>query len=275
MRILSLHIVLLLTCLAVTSCAKDVIRVPNPDAKAINQAHIDKNGCGPVSLLNAYEFSSDRWRNTTSKIPGDTQEKRFNYITRKYGGKLSRHIQGRIRWDERRGINSLDLLDCMNDFHAHAKLPKVRMESLFLEGEEDHTALLMRTHKIFKKSIEQGLPPIIDLRRFAKKRTEGGYFWRGVFGHFVVVYEIPKTLPKNATSMEIKYIDPWGGAIRTGTLVTPKGNFFANDLNQNSGFKLKRTPCLEANFPGCSVGRNLLKPGEENVLILSAVLGDF
>lgn len=276
MRKFYIHLHLLLAlCTSISAAAADIVRAPNSEATAIDQMDIDKNGCGPVSQLNAYAFSSAKWRKTTDKIPGNTQLERFEYLIKKHGGKLSRHIQGRIRWDKRRGMNCLDLLDYINDFHAQAKLPKIKLESFFLEGDEDHSDLLKRTHATLKKSMEQGLPPIIDLRRFAKTRMAGGYMWRGVHGHFVVVYEIPSTLPDNATSMTIKYIDSWGGAIRTGTLVTPSGNFFANDTTQRSGYKLRRTPCLEANFPGCNVGSHLLKPGEENVLILSAALGDF
>ncbi|GAA5494344.1 hypothetical protein Rhal01_00504 [Rubritalea halochordaticola] len=256
-------------------CADEVIRVPNPNAEAINQVGINKKGCGPVSQLNSYAFSSEKWRAVTDKIPGDTEGKRFVYLVKKHGMKFSRHMHGRLRWDYKSGMSSLDLLDYMNDFHAQARLPKIDLETLFIEDKESHEDLLQRTHKHLKKSLNKGFPPIMDLRRFAKIRQKAGYHWRSVHGHFVVVYEIPAQLPQNAQSMTIKYIDPWGGKIRTGTLRIPSGDFFANNNNDRADYKLRKTPCLEADFPGCQVGLQNLKSGEENVLILSATLGDF
>jgi len=99
--------------------------------------------------------------------------------------------------------------------------------------------------------------------------------WRSVFGHFVTIYEIPDKISPNATSIPIKYIDPSGGKILTGYIKIPKTNFFANDRTSKSDRSLKKSPCLEASFTNSHVGKKYLKKGEENILILSAIIGNF
>lgn len=256
-------------------CAQNTLVAPNSGASAIDQHTINSNGCGPVAQLNAYNFSSEKWRKKTDLIPGKTPGKRFEYLVLKYGNRFSRHVHGRMRWSPRRGMSSPDLLDYINDFHSVARLPRLKLDSAFLKDKETQFQLLQRTHRQMKKSMEKGFPPIIDLRRFAKKTSQGGHMWRSVFGHFVTVYSIPNHLGPDATAIPIKYIDPSGGRIKIGSISIPKTNFFANDATNRTDLKLRKSPCLEANFPQTSVGKKYIKKGEKNILILSSIIGDF
>jgi len=249
------------------SSVKGPLIVPNPGAKAINQISIQKYGCGPASLINAYRFGSPKWNTATTKIVGNTDKEQFDFMVRYYGKIFSRHARASMRWDARSGINGLDLTDLANDFQERRKLslPKLKHTTHFVKEKKDHKTLLTNTHKHLTKSLQKGFPPLISVKRFAQK----GSRWRQVHGHFVVLHQIPGTLPPNATSFEIKYIDPWGGKIKTGTIKIPEKAFFAiNNADKKPTFR--KSPTLSVDFPQSSLGKNLVKKNESSATILAA-----
>ncbi len=240
---------------------------PNTEANALNQIPIQKNGCGPASLINAYRFGSTKWNMATEKIVGDTDKEKFNFMVRYYGKIFSNYARASHRWDARSGINGLDLTDLANDFQTRRKLslPKLKHTTHFIKDKGGHTALLTSTHKHLRKSLLNGFPPLISIKRFAQR----GSLWRQVHGHFVVLYEIPGTLPPGATSFEIKYIDPWGGNIKTGTVKIPEKAFFAvNNAERKPTFK--KSPTLTVDFPQSSLGSHLVKKNESSATVLAA-----
>lgn len=241
--------------------------VPKSTAKAINQIPIQKNGCGPASLINAYRFGSPRWNAATEKIEGDTDKEKFDFMVKYYGRIFSSYARATQRWDDRSGINSLDLTDMANDFQTRRKLrlPKLKHATHFIKYKENHQKLLISTHKHLKKSLQSGFPPLISIKRFAQR----GSRWRQVYGHFIVLYEIPSTLAPGATSFRIRYIDPWGGGIKQGTVKIPEKTFFAvNYAAKKPSFK--KSPTLTVDFPQSTLGRNLVKKNERSATILAA-----
>ena len=240
---------------------------PNPEAKAINQIPIHKFGCGPASVITAYRFGAPKWNAATDKIVGESDKEQFDFMVRYYGRIFSKYAYASQRWDDRNGINGLDLTDLANDFQSRRKLslPKLKHTTHFIKSDEGHLALLTSTHKHLSKSLKSGFPPILSVKRFAQR----GSLWREVHGHFVVLYEIPGSLPPNASSFEIKYIDPWGGNIKTGTIKIPEKAFFAiNNAAQKP--TLRKSPTLIVDFPQSSLGRNLVKQSERSATILAS-----
>lgn len=268
---LRLSVILLYFVIVATSSSCSTIQgpviAPNTEAKALNQIPIQKNGCGPASLINAYRYGSPKWNAATKKIVGNTDKEKFDFMVRYYGKIFSRYARATQRWDARSGINGLDLTDLANDFQTRRKLPlpKLKHTTHFIKSKEGHKALLTSTHKHLSKSLQSGFPPLISVKRFAQR----GSLWRQVHGHFVVLYEIPGTLPKDATSFEIKYIDPWGGKIKTGTVKIPETAFFAVN-NAASKPTFKKSPTLTVEFPQSSLGRQLVKKNERSATILAA-----
>lgn len=149
---------------------------PKSTAKAINQIPIEKNGCGPASLINAYRFGSPRWNAATDKIEGKTDKEKFEFMVKYYGRIFSSYARATQRWDDRSGINSLDLTDMANDFQTRRKLrlPKLRHTTHFVKDKENHQKLLISTHKHLRKSLQSGFPPLISIKRFAQR----GSRWR-------------------------------------------------------------------------------------------------
>lgn len=268
---LRLSVILLYLAIATTSssCSTSLgpVITPKPDAKALNQVSIHKYGCGPASIINAYRFGSPKWNTALSKIVGETDKEKFNFLVRYYGRKFSRNARASMRWDDRSGINGLDLTDLANDFQTRRKLtlPKLKHTTHFVKSTDAHKQLLFDTHKHLTKSLRAGYPPVMSIKRFAQR----GSLWRQVHGHFVVLYEIPGSLPLNATSFEIKYIDPWGGKILTGTIKIPEKAFYAvNNAAKKPTFR--KSPTLVVDFPQSSLGRRLVKKNERSATVLAA-----
>ena len=245
----------------------DPVTAPNSKAKALNQILIEKNGCGPASLINAYRFGSPKWNAATKKINGDTDKEKFNFMVRYYGQIFSSHTRASMRWDTRSGINGLDLTDLANDFQTGRELalPKLKHTTHFIKSGGNHKTLLTTTHTHLTKSLQAGFPPLLSVKRFAQR----GRLWRQVHGHYVVLYEITGTLPPNANSFKIKYIDPWGGKIKTGTIKIPKKAFFAiNSAEKKPQFR--ESPTLIVDFPQSSLGRHLVNNNEKSSTVLTA-----
>jgi len=250
-----------------SSNAQRPVTAPTPEARALNQISIQRYGCGPASLINAYRFGSAKWNTATHKIVGDTDKEQFDFIVKYYGKIFSRYAHNSMRWDARSGINGLDLADLANDFQTRRKLtlPELKHTTHFIKSKEGHKALLTVTHKHLTKSLHSGFPPIISIKRFAQR----GSLWRQVHGHFVVLYEIPSSLPPEATSFEIKYIDPSGGKIKSGTIKIPEKVFFAiNNAKRKTLFR--KYPTLIVDFPQSPLGRHLVKKNERSATILAA-----
>jgi len=246
---------------SLSSCTNQntTITAPKFDSKGVNQIPIHKNGCGPASLISAYRFGSEKWQKALEKIVGDTDEEKFNDLIKKHGNIFSQHLHLQRRFSDKHGINIVDLTDLANDFHTkhNLQLPELAYNSHFLKGKMDHAELLEKTHKALKKSLNKGFPPLLSLKTFAQK----GSRWTQIHGHFVVLLEIPGSLEKDAKSFNIKYMDPWGGKILTGSIKLPEKSFFATNIATKK-WEPRRSPLLEVDFPDSPLGKWLLKPNQ-------------
>lgn len=244
------------------------VTVPNLEATGINQIPIHRNGCGPASLISSYRFGSKKWNTAHDHIAGETDKEKFNSLVARYGKVFSKHLRAQRRFDDKHGINVVDLTDLANDFQTRNKLhlPKLKYNSHFLKGKSTHLDLLEQTHKQLTKSLKKGFPPLLSLKTFAHV----GSRWTQIHGHFVVLYEIPNKLEEGSNSFEVKYIDPWGGKIRTGTIKVPAPNtsFYAVNIATKK-LVPKRSPLLIIDFPDSLLGTRNLKPNQRHATTLA------
>ncbi len=149
-----------------------------------------------------------------------------------------------------------------NEMCAPHTLPGIRHKVLVRKPGESRSRHLRRTHRRMAASLAKGLPPVISIRRYAYRynKSVGGKSWWPVRAHFVVVTEIPEKLPRGATSFKITYIDSYGGFTRQGTIHTSTAGF-------------TNSPFLRASMPKTMVGKSFVKPGEQTLLTLTAILG--
>ncbi len=260
LKVISLTALLLATAPVFSQVLRDA---PNPGAAPVNQLAIAGNACGPAALLAAFRFGNEDWQRVSNGIKGDTDKQRLSTIIREIAMRPSKHLTGRTRWS-RSGVNVADLCDIANEMRGSIYLPTIRYEILFLGKGESQEQLLKRVHARLEKSLAKGLPPVISIRRFARKKDG----WTIVDGHFVTVCALPKKLEKGARSFAVSYLDPWGGRRCEGTIGISNQAFLSG---QNPDPTL--SPCLEAVFPQALVGKSRVPAGEPTVLTLAAAIG--
>lgn len=262
-RVLSSLAVLLL---GVSAAAAPAMREAfNWAAVPANQLVVAGNACGPTALLNALRFGSLAWQRASDAIAGANDRERILRIIRDMGMRPSAHVTGRPRWS-RRGVNVADLRDMGNELTAGRFLPQMKDEVFFLKPREAPEKLLRRVHQRLEASLAKGLPPVVSLRRYALRHQPGrAAEWMVIDAHFVTLTGIPRKLEKNARSFPVSYLDPWGGKRCQGTIGIPEAAVFADSSGNSS--------CLEADFPQTAVGKKLLRPGERNLLTVSAAIG--
>jgi len=249
---------------AETETAATTIKAPNQRAEPINQRRAYGNGCGPASLLNAFQYGNEKWLAIFDAIPGNNSRTRINYVVKAWGNKPSEHLKGTQRWNPKAGITLLDLTDMANEMrsaHSHF-LPKIKYQVLSQADKESRPHLIHRAHARMAKSLKKGLPPILSIYRYAYRFNQqvGQKSWWPIQAHFILVTELPNQLAKTATSFRIRYIDPYGGFTREGIIQTDTGKF-------------TQCPFPGADLPETAVGKSFLKAGEPTTLALSAIIG--
>jgi hypothetical protein len=257
---------LILPCFGCCAPTGPAIRsAPNPSATAANQLAVAGNACGPAALLNAFRFGNPKWQRASNAVAGASDRERMLRIIRELGMRPSGHMTGRARWT-RRGVSVADLKDIANDMTRSHFLPQLEEEVFFLKPGETPPQLLRRVHRRLETSLANGLPPVLSIRRYARRGGGGkAAEWVVLDAHFVTITSLPRRLEKSATSFQIGYIDPWGGKRCEGSIGLPKQALF---IGQNGD-----SLCLEAVFPQTSVGGKLMKKGESSVLAVSAAVG--
>lgn len=243
--------------------APPVREAPNSPAPA-NQLVVAGNACGPTALLNSFQSGSESWRRASDALAGDSAKQKIYSIIREFGMRPSKSIQGRPRWS-RKGVNLADLCDIANEMARGRSLPLVSQEILFAKPRESPEKLLHRAHSRLETSLAKGLPPVVSLRRYVRRHENGKPAWTVLDAHFVTITAVPRRLEKHAVSFPVTYIDPWGGKIRRGAIAIPTRPLLADSA--------ATSPCLEADFPGISVGAKKLRPGEDGPIAIAAALG--
>lgn len=258
------HRVAPLLSLLLTACATTPAfhEAQNLGAVPFNQLDLAGNACGPAALLNSSRFGSPAWRKL-SETPVDlTDRERIRAIARGPAMRESSSLPGRARWS-RAGINLSDLRDVANEMARPHSLPTISQQTLFLKPGETQEAHLRRVRSLLARSLDDGFPPILSVRRYAKR----GGKWISVQGHFVTITSVPGNLALGQTLFPVRYIDTWGGRFREGKIAVSQSSLLENNPAEN--------PNLEAVFPDVTVGKGQVRAGEESILVASAVLGRF
>ena len=253
--------------LLLTGCASQPgggrLAAPNPAAKPVNQLALSSQACGPAALLYAFSAGNDDWQRAYTAVDGETDRQRLAYIIKRYALHPSRHLSNHKRWSHRGGISSADLVDIGNEMATGQFLPVIRSDSLIVSNGSDHQRLLRHAHRRLSGSLSKNLPPILTLKRTARRTSDTSpSAWRIVEGHYVVVTGMPSRIARDAGSFDIEFMDPHGGKQRAGTLSIPNGAD-------------RTVPWLEFSSPDTPVGRRLVRSGEQSLVTAAAVIGHF
>ena len=240
------------------------LSAPNLNCKPINQLSLNKNSCGPASLLEAFQCGSEKWQFSIAQIKGETQKQRMMGIILAHGRKPSAQFPKQQRWQPRSGISGIDLSNMANEMRKKIWMGTVQQQLFFKDQQKSDLSHLRKTHQSLRHSLNKGLPPILTIRRmthrtphFSDQKT-----WLTEERHYLVLTGLPKKLPKNVRSFQISYRDPWGGHSYRGTIRTP--------IPAETSIS---TSILD--LPNSKIGKELLKNGEVNALSLSSAIGVF
>lgn len=251
---------LFLTVSLVSSARCDDRWAPYAVAGPVNQLEIAGNACGPAALLASYRCGSEDWRRVSESIPGKSDKSKLLYIIRAHGLRPSKSLQNRKRWTKD-GINIEDLTEVAGELSALGQTPAPKMESVLRQGRESPEKLLYRLHSRVRNSLKKGCPPVLSLRRYARR---GGQ-WQAIQGHFVTIVRVPDKLPRKSTSFDFTYFDPWGGKKENGRFAIPTQAILTDD---------KGTPsCLIASMPKANIGKAKVRNGEATDIVPTVYLG--
>ncbi|MFT4176448.1 MAG: hypothetical protein QM627_07295 [Luteolibacter sp.] len=225
-------------------------------AEASNQLKVAGNACGPAALLSAFRFGETRWDRPVEALGKETDREQILAIIRRYGGRSSHTLKDHQRWSKR-GVNLADLTDIANEMARPFYLPRLKAEVFPATANGEGERTLKRTHGVLRKSLANGFPPILSVRRFVFRDGQ----WTVLSAHFVTLIALPERMEKGATSFPVVYLDPWGGRRCEGVVTVPE-NGFPSGLPAN----------LSVNLPQTGVGKSLVKPGERSVVLLSAAI---
>lgn len=237
---------------------------PNLTSKPINQLGLNKNSCGLASLLEAFQCGSKKWQFSIAQIKGQSQKQRMLSIVLAHGQKPSAQFPKQQRWQPSSGISGIDLANMANEMRKKSWMGIVRQQIFFKDAEKSDLSHLQKTHKSLGHSLKKGLPPIITIRRMAFRppRSSNQKNWLTDKRHYLVLTGLPEKLPKNSTSFQITYRDPWGGHSYRGTVRVPT----ATETSISTSM---------LDLPQSEIGKELLKRGEVNTLSLSSAIGVF
>lgn len=263
---MSLRIAVFLSLLAIPCllCGEEMIKAANYDASPINQRRAYGNGCGPASLLNAFQFGSEKWQRVFYSVPGHNSKTRIRYVVSQWGDQPSNHIKGVKRWNAEHGINLVDLHDIANEMCRPHRLPEIEYEILTRKIREQQSELLKRSHELITKSLGNGLPPILGIQRYAYRDSKelNTMSWWPIRAHFIVIIGVSRKIEPHSDAFRIQYVEPYGGFTREGTIHTDTQGF-------------TNSPFLGATLPSALIGKSLLKKGETSILSCSLVMGDW
>ena len=250
----------LITVLLIGAAWGDERWAPHAVAGPVNQLKVAGNACGPAALLASFRCGSENWRLGSEAIPGDSDRSKLLYIIRAHGHLPSTSLRGRKRWSSG-GINAEDLTEIAGELAAAGGQTALEMDSLLRKKRESPERHLDRLHDSLRDSLKRGFPPVLNLRRYA--RRDGN--WTPLDGHFVSIVMVPEKLPRRSKDFKFIYFDPWGAKKCHGTFRIPTEPSLSGDASQS--------PFLEAVVPEARIGREKLRRGEATVVVPGVMIG--
>lgn len=257
--------ILLLLGSAIANADPCWVHAPNSGAAPVDQLLVGANACGPAALMNSFHTGSEKWRRAFGVMGGTNDKERMRWIIREVGMRSSNHVHASPRWNKR-GVGVEDLRDMANDVLAKAYLPTLKKEILFRNGGDSPEELLAQAHKLMRKSLSAGFPPILSLKRYAlRKEQDKSAQWTVIEGHYVTLTRLPCKLQRGDHGFSVTYVDPWRGRRCDGWIGIPKRAFMEDPAGVSS--------CLEAAFPEAVIGKARIRRGERTAVAVAAVIG--
>lgn len=190
----------------------------------VKQETFGDYACGPCAFFNAMAAGGAAERSAVKLIAGDDDLARVRTLLAEQGRQPSLSYPGKPRYEAARGITPADLLSFARA--AFQSLGLRGVDGGFLDRGRDEwpDGQLRRIHGLFRRSLDEGMPPLLFLRSFAGTQAEGStkerelWTWRGVGSHWVAVVSVPPEIAPDARGFLFRYADSASGKVREGYL---------------------------------------------------------
>jgi hypothetical protein len=204
-------------CLALSASPAAGQETPRkPHLVVVKQESIGDMACAPCAVINMAARGSEELQARAAALPGDTPEQRVRALIDRYGSKPSTiYTDKRNRYTAKHGVAAEELADLVNDFLADGGGLRVVGEYLDRIKDEPAEKHLRRVHELLRKSLEAGVPPIVEVRSFAARPAGDEHKWQGLMGHFVTVVEIDPAVPEGDKGFRFRFADSYTGKIET------------------------------------------------------------
>jgi len=185
----------------------------------VSQQELGRMACGPCAIYHSLANGGDDLKKIAKGLHGETAEERIRAIIKDYGSRPSKvYPLNRHRYLPSEGVPSEDLAQMMSE--CLTENGSTKAVGIYPNREKNETGEnhLRRVHQLLKKSLEAGVPPIVEFRSFAARAVGEKYKWFGLMGHFVVILDVAPVLPEGHKGFTFKYADSYTGKVEHGFL---------------------------------------------------------
>ncbi|NOX98475.1 MAG: hypothetical protein GXP30_01890 [Verrucomicrobia bacterium] len=238
--------------------------------------------CGPASMINVLRFGTPELQKVFNALVGNDDRMRLRYVIDRYFKNKNSVVFPRAKRFGHTGVMAKDLENAFNDLLKENNLESVSRLELNRQAGEADREFLQRVYGKLQRSLENGVPPIIQLRSYAVMPEQEGSVnmeWRAMNNHYVVVTRVPKELRKQDMGFTFDAIDSNGGRLVSGYVFGEKHLPFRAEKGTTDPARvewLSGRPFLLVKAPGVvSLQPRKAKWKHRVIVTLSEVIGSF
>jgi hypothetical protein len=183
------------------------------------QAELGDMACGPCALYNCLTWGDAKLRQVAESLPGESGAGKVRGIIQDYGSRTSEaYGEPETRYTDKRGITWIDMQHFADEALRAQRVGGVGGGYLDRKKDETPATQARRVHRMLRKSLDAGFPPLVAFRSFVAKPAgkDKEFLWEGLLGHWVSVVELPAELAQNEKGFRFGYVDPGTGKLEYG-----------------------------------------------------------
>ena len=255
----------------------------DPEKVMKQQLYEDSSeACGPTAMINALRFGTSEMQNVFNTLVGNDDRTRLRFTIDRYFKNKNSVVFPRAKRIGHNGVFAADLLNAFNDLLRENNLEPLKSLELDRQDGESDRDFLERVHENLKRSLRQGVPPIIQLRSFAAMPENEGSIrvvWKATNSHFVVLTRVPTKLREQDMGFTFDAIDSNGGRLVSGYVFGEKHLPFRAEKGTTSPAEvewLSGRPFLLVKAPGVVSLQPRKAIWKDRVIVtLSEMIGSF
>lgn len=190
---------------------------PKPESfTVVSQKSISGTACTGCSLYHLLANGRPELQKIANALPGGSPENRVRHLLEKYGAGPSTVYPNRARYSAKTGgLAAEDMSgfvnDCLKEFGQQP------LATGYLDRKEGETPAqhLRRVHALLLKSLQAGVPPIVNVRSYSaakdkvkdNEKDNDDYSWYGLYGHSITILDVDPVLRENDKGFRFWYAE--------------------------------------------------------------------